>query len=281
VEENLPSTQAKYFTVGIAVIERALRTAALATIFIAGLSACQEGSSMGIKASKLDTSRYFPDPKVAAFVADVQDGNLKRVTDALKAGMNPNIAGKEGIRPLFFIFPASTADVTRALLAAGADPNVRLSDGNTPLYFAVRMENAEFTKALLEWKADPNALVEHDKPIIHEAVRSGQPEQIKLLARAGADINVVWSDTPLDAAIGAMAWRMAATLLDLGADALRRSPGGLTQYTAGESFCWMLTRANNPLRATPTNHQAVSELFAAFARRGVVLPCASEAARFR
>ena len=66
------------------------------TIFIFGLWACQEGSSMGIKATKLDTSRYFPDPKVAAFVADIQDGNLKRVTEALKAGMSPNVAAKKG-----------------------------------------------------------------------------------------------------------------------------------------------------------------------------------------
>ncbi len=236
---------------------------------------------MGIKASKLDTTRYFPDPKVAAFVADVQDGNLKRVTEALKSGMSPNVAGKEGIRPLFFIFPASTADVTRALLAAGADPNVRLADGNTPLYFAVRLENTEFTKALLEWKADPNALVEHDKPIIHDAVLGGHPEQIKLLARAGADINVNWGGTPLYASIGSMAWKVAATLLDLGADPHWRSPGGLNQDTAGEDFCWTVTRARNPLHATPTNHEAVSELFAAFARRGVALPCAAKASRFR
>jgi hypothetical protein len=252
------------------------------TIFIVGLWACQEGRSMGIKASKLDTSRYFPDPKVAAFVADIQDGNLKRVTEALKAGMSPNVVGKEGIRPLFFIFPASTADVTRALLAAGADPNVRLSGGNTPLYFAVRMENAEFTKALLEWKADPNARVEHNEPIIHEAVLGGQSEQIKLLARAGADINVVWgTGTPLYASIGSMDWSVAATLLDLGADVQWRSPGGLTQYTAGERFCRAVAHPESPLKATPTNHQAVSELFAAFARRGVALSCASEAARFR
>lgn len=256
--------------------------AASAAIIIAGVLPCQEGSSMGIKASKLDMSRYFPDPKVAAFVADVQDGNLKRVTEALKAGMDPNVAGNEGTRPLFFIFPASTADVTRALLAAGADANTRMSDSNTPLYFSVRMENAEFTRALLDWKADPNARVEHDKPIMHEAVRSGQPEQIKLLVRAGADINFVWgAGTPLYASIASMGWKVAATLLDLGADAQWRSPGGLNQETAGETFCWLLTRSNNPLRATPTNHRAVSDLFAAFARRGVVLPCASEATRFR
>ncbi len=236
---------------------------------------------MGIKAAKLDTNRYFPDPKVAAFVADIQDGNLKRVTEALNAGMGPNVRGKEGISPLFFIFPASTADVTRALLAAGADPNVRLADGNTPLYFSVRMENVDFTKALLEWKADPNARVEHNEPIIHEAVLGGQPEQIKLLAAAGADINVNWGGTPLYASIGSMAWTVAATLLDLGADTQWRPQGGLHQDTAGEGFCWLVTRSNNPLKATATNHQAVSELFAAFARRGVVLPCAPAAARFR
>ena len=188
---------------------------------------------------------------------------------------------KKGSARYSFFFPANTADVTRALLAAGAEPNVRLSGGNTPLYFAVRMENTEFTKALLEWRADPNALVEHDKPIMHEAVRSGQSEQIKLLARAGADINVIWSGTPLYASIGSMDWNVAATLLDLGADAQWRSPGGLTQYTASERFCNLLTRSNNPLKATPTNRQAILELFAAFARRGVALSCASEAARFR
>lgn len=236
---------------------------------------------MGITASKVGTSRYFADPKVAAFVNDVQDGNLKRVTDALRAGMNPNITGKEGFRPLYFVFPASTADVARALLAAGADPNVRLTDGNTPLYFAVRLENSEFTKVLLDAKADPNARGEYDQPIIHEAVLSRQPTQVRLLAAAGADINVVWgAGTPLYGAVSAGSWDVARALLELGADTQWRSPGGATQYTVAESLCHMFTRPNFPLRVTAVDYKNLHALFDAFARRGVVLPCAKDSEKF-
>jgi ankyrin repeat protein len=168
------------------------------------------------------------------------------------------------------------------LLAAGADPNVQLTNGNTPLYFAVRLENTEFAKALLASKADPNARAEYETPIIHEAVLSRQPEHIKLLAAAGADINVVWGPgTPLYGAISAGSWDVARTLLESGADPSWRSPGGRTQYTAGESLCNLFTRPNSPLRATPEYFNSLSALFAAFARRGVVLPCASQLESFR
>jgi hypothetical protein len=251
-------------------------------IFVCGLIACQEGNSMGIRASKLNVEKYFPDPVVTKFVEAVQDGNLPRVTEMIAAGMNPNIQGNNGFRPLFFVFPSATADVARALLAAGADPNARLQDLSTPLYFAVRLENSAFTQALLQAKADPNARVENDKPVVHEAVRSNQPLQLKLLAQAGVDINVVWgSGTPLYAAIGAQAWKMATMLLDLGAETNWRKSGGLNQYTAAESFCNQLMRANGPVQPTLQNRKDVIDLFVAFERRGVVLACAEQATRFR
>lgn len=237
---------------------------------------------MGIKATKLNSEKYFPDPIVARFVDAIQDGDLSRVSEMLKAGMDPNVLGNDSFRPLFFIFPAPTADVARALLAAGADPNARLKNRNTPLYFAVRLENTAFTQVLLQAKADPNARVEDDKPIIHEAVLSEQPQQIKLLAQAGADINVVWgSGTPLFAALGAQEWKMASSLLELGADTQWRSPGGDTQYTASERFCNQLTRPNNPVQPTLQNRHDIAALFAAFERRGVQLGCAAEVSRFR
>ena len=251
-------------------------------LFICGLSACQKGNSMGVRAAKLNISKYFADPVAAKFVSAVQDGNLKQVSEMLAAGMNPNVKGTDDFRPLFFVFPAATADVTRALLAAGADPNARLKDKSTPLYFAVRLENSSFTQALLQAKADPNAVVENDKPIIHEAVSSEQPQQLKLLAQAGANINVVWgSGTPLYAALGSQDWKMASTLLDLGANVTWRSLGGLTQYTAPERFCNQLTDPNGQVQATSQNRDDVVGLFAAFSRRGVVLTCADQVNRFR
>lgn len=230
---------------------------------------------MAITAQRLDTSRYFDDPAVAGFVDDLQNGRTTRVAAALAAGMDPNAAGRDGFRPLFFIFPAATAEAARALLSAGADPNARLPGGDPPLLFAVRLDTPEFTRALLEAGADPNARGENSKPVIHEAVRSNQPRHLELLARAGADVNVVWgSGTPLYSAIGGLNWPAAATLLDLGADTGWRSPGGLRQLTAGESFCDLFTR-ERPLRIPAAQRHAVTALFDAFARRGVALPCAA------
>lgn len=259
---------------------RTLLNILLITTLFFGIGACKEGNSMGISASKLDTRPYFPDAKVAAFVADVQDGNLKRVTEALRAGMDPNALGKEGFRPIFFAFAAHTPEVVRALLASGADPNARLTNGSPPLYYAVRLENSEFTKALLDAKADPNARAEFDEPIIHEAVMSRQPAQLELLAGAGADINVVWgSGTPLYGAIGAMSWDVAHTLLDLGADPHWRSRGG-HEYTAGESLCNLFMRPNFPIRVTRDGFKSLAALFDAFARRGVVLTCAKDLEKY-
>ena len=54
--------------------------------------ACSEGKQM----NHLDPRKYFPDSKVAAFVDDVQHGNVERVSLALKGGMDPNSTGKDG-----------------------------------------------------------------------------------------------------------------------------------------------------------------------------------------
>lgn len=230
---------------------------------------------MAMTAQRLDTRRYFDDPAVAAFADDLQNGRTARVAAALAAGIDPNAEGREGFRPVFFIFAASTADAARSLLAAGADPNARLRNGAVPLMYAVQLDTTLFAEVLLAAGADPNARGEHGKPAIHMAVDANQPRHLELLARAGADVNVVWgSGTPLYSAIGGLNWPAAATLLDLGADTGWRSPGGLRQLTAGESFCDLFTR-ERPLRVPAVQRDAVTALFDAFARRGVALPCAA------
>ena len=247
-------------------------TAALLTI------ACQEANTMGIQASPVDTKKFFTDPRLAEFADHVQKGDLAKVQAGLRAGISPNAQGLQGFTPLFFAFPARTADVARELLKAGANPNAKLENGTPLLQFAVRFENTEFTKALLEFKANPNVQGANEKPAIHEAVQAGELAQLQLLVRAGADINAVWgSGTPLYAALGATNFAAAAALLDMGANVDWRSPGGKTQYTAGERFCSFMDR----MQPTAKNKQPISDLFAAFARRGVKLPCAAEAERFK
>lgn len=251
----------------------------LAVALAAGCAMSQESNAMGATARRLDTSRYFDDPKLAALADDVQEGRVSKVVEALRGGVDPNGVGRDGFRPIFFIFPAPTNETAKALLAAGADANVKTAGGEPPLMYAVRLEDPAFTRVLLAGRADPNARGSNDKPVIHEAVRSDQPEHLRLLARAGVDLNVVWGNaTPLLAAVESMSWASATALLELGAGTDWRSPGGRTQFTAGESFCNFFTR-QRPLRIPPAHREAVRGLFAAFARRGVVLDCAGLADR--
>jgi hypothetical protein len=249
-------------------------------IAIAGLllTACQKANTMGIQASPVDTRPYFADPTLAEFARHIQAGDLAKVQAGLRSGISPNARGHQGFVPLFFVFPAKNADVARALLQAGANPNARLDDGTPPLQFAVRLENPAFTQVLLEFKADPGAKGPNNKPVIHEAVQAGEPQQLRLLVQAGADINNVWgAGTPLYAALAADNFAAAAALLDLGADTEWRKTGGRLQLTAAESFCNDIARR----QPTATNRKPLQDLFAAFARRGVALPCAGEAQRFK
>lgn len=224
-------------------------------------------------ARRLDTNRYFDDPKLADLADDLQEGRVSKVVEALRGGVDPNGVGHDGFRPIFFNFPARTTEAAKALLAAGADPNVKTAGGEPPLMYAVRLEDPAFTRVLLAGRADPNVHGAHGQPVIHEAVRSDQPEHLRLLAHAGVDLNAVWANsTPLLAAVESMSWASATALLDLGADTDWRSPGGRTQFNAGESFCYFFTRPR-PLRIPPSHREAVRGLFAAFARRGVVLGC--------
>lgn len=223
----------------------------------------------------LDSKQYFSDPKLAAFVDDVQRGNLPAVEAALKSGMDPNAKGADGFRPIHFVFKAPTADVTRALLAAGANANARLDNGNTPLHFAVRMPNADFTEALLAAHADPNAIGANHKPVIHEAISSHEPRNLALLANAGADLNVEWAfNTPVQAAIGVLQWEMATALLELGADAKATNRRG---QSVGETFCEVLAR----LQATPTNRGKVARTGDTISAGGGGLKCADRLAIFR
>ena len=251
----------------------------LAVALGVGCSICQDSPAMAATAHRLDTSRYFEDPKVAALADDVQAGRVSKVVAALRGGLDPNSLGRDGFRPIFFVFPAPTAETAQALLAAGANPDARTAAGDPPLLYAVRLDAVAFTGVLLDGGADPDARGANNQPVIHEAARSGQPEHLRMLAHAGANINVVWANsTPLLAAVESMSWANAAALLDLGADPDWRSPGGLTQRTAGEVFCWFFTR-KRALRI-PSNHRdAVHGLAAAFTRRGVSLECQQQFSR--
>lgn len=224
----------------------------------------------------LDSSKYFSDPKVATFVDDVQRGDLSRVSAALKAGIDPNAKGSDGFRPVHFVFAAKTADVAKALLAAGADPNARIANGNTPLHYAVQAATADFTAVLLQYRADAAAAGASNEPVLFAALSSPLQDKIlPMLVKAGADVNLVWGGySPLQAAMVALRWGSAATLLALNADPNVRSTQG---ENAAATFCDLLKR----LQPTATNRDNVLRVGEGLKGKGAALACENKLGKFR
>lgn len=250
---------------------RLLGTAAMLAWLAAG-GAGAETPSMTV----LDSRKYFPDPRDAAFVELVQKGDVKRVKAAIAAGQDVNAVGLKGFRPLHFVFVASSADVARVLLEAGADPNATLASGNGPLHYAVQQSNPDFTAVLLQYKADPNAIGDSNQPVLFTALDSPIPEKVlPLLVHAGADINAMWGNaTPVQSAMLGLTWKAAAALLELGADPRLKNPHG---EDTGEVFCRLLKR----LQPTPTNRKAVRAVGSGLEARGLTLACHDKLAQFR
>ncbi|CAN5317638.1 hypothetical protein BH11PSE10_BH11PSE10_13470 [soil metagenome] len=225
----------------------------------------------------LDSRKYFADATVAAFVDEVQRGNASKVSAALKAGMDANAKGADGFRPIHFVFPAKTAEVTEILLAAGADANARAPNGNTPLHYAVQQASADFTTALLKHGADPQIVGEVDKPVLYVALSSPVAEAIlPLLVKAGAKVNGSWGGyPPLQAAMVQQEWKSAASLIALGAN-----PGLKTEQgeTAAQTFCRLLQRMKKP---AAEQRQPLLSVGQALHAQGLPEACALRLASFR
>ena len=216
----------------------------------------------------LDTRKYFSDADIAAFVDDVQHGNLAKVSAALKAGQDPNAKGLQGIRPIHFVFAAKTAEVAQALLAAGADANARAPNGHAPLHYAVQQRLPGFAALLLQYKADPNQGGEGGEPVLYVAITGPAADSIlPLLVQAGADVNRVWGGYPLlQSAMVQQEWRSAALLLRLGADPALKTKQG---ETAAATFCRLLPK----LKAVAPSKTWVFDVGTRLQAREGPLPC--------
>lgn len=224
----------------------------------------------------LDSNKYFSDANAARFVDDIQRGNVARVSAALQAGQDPNARGRDGIRPIHFIFAAKSAEVAEILLAAGADSNAKAPNGNSPLHYAVQQSSADFTEVLLKYKADPRIPGENDEPVLYPALSSPVASKVlPMLVRAGADVNGQWgSYPPLHASMVQQDWKSAAVLLTLGANPALTTKQG---ETAAQTFCRLLQR----MRPTESNQKEVLMVGEMLGIQALPADCQQNLARFR
>jgi ankyrin repeat protein/cell wall assembly regulator SMI1 len=160
-------------------------------------------------------------------------GHTETVSLLLSRGANVN----HGRRPLAYAAEEGHADIVQMFLELGARPDEKGGlAGFTPLASAVCGATGgrlECVRLLLAAGADPNSLNNRKSATpLTFAAGNGNPAMIRALVAAGADVNVVTplEGTSLFAAISEGRIGNVRTLLELGADPLRRLAEENTYY---------------------------------------------------
>lgn len=145
------------------------------------------------KASKelvafMSLETMFPDPQVQALAKAAGKGNLRKIEELVKQGVDVNARGTSNATPLFWAM--HNIKGFEKLLELGADPNVVFDDGGTVMHWAVQHKDDEFLKAALKHGGNPNLKAgSMGETPLFDAVGYETKKKADLLLDAGADIN--------------------------------------------------------------------------------------------
>ena len=182
--------------------------------------------------AKVDTpNKYGVTPLIQAS----RSGDTPLIDLLLKSGAKATLAHPDGETALMAAARTGHLDAVRLLIEANSDVNASTYQQETALMWAAAEGHADVVKALLDAKADPNrkarvTTIEERKHADHPtggftalmyAVRNGHEAVARVLAQRAADLNLANGDgvTALIVAIVNDRFDLAATLVDLGADA--------------------------------------------------------------
>ncbi|MCX4191488.1 ankyrin repeat domain-containing protein [Methylophaga sp. OBS1] len=135
-------------------------------------------------------------PEVSRFVDAVIDNDYQRADKLLKAGVDINAVGKEGITPLFWLISEEHANDLTAIefmLKNGADPNYQDPEREvSAMWLASGGNKPEFLKLLIRYGGDVNQIGRRDESMLMVASGQGRLENIQILLDNGADMT--WSN---------------------------------------------------------------------------------------
>lgn len=137
----------------------------------------------------------FNDAALARLAHQACVGDVDGVRASLRAEVDPNGEGQQGVTPLFWAITCKNLDGVEALLMGGADPNL-LYGGKFSATFQASsyVEDPELLRALLRSGGNPNSrYAGSQQTALTEALdygaRTGRWENWRTLLDAGADIN--------------------------------------------------------------------------------------------
>jgi len=171
-------------------------------------------------------------------------GDTNRVRTLLRQGVDVNVEGSKGMRPLFWALINENYQGFKFLLDSGADPNAAVSIQQPPpenaLTLAASLEDPRYVEELLKHGAIPDSAVGNPskKTAIFTASFYRQTNNISILLKHGAQID--WQTTsgatPLQEAIERRSFEMALFLLRAGANPMIKDKWGYSSLDTLKKF---------------------------------------------
>jgi len=220
------------------------------------------GCSMAKSSATNIAHKAFSDPKVASLAEAVASGDVKRIRDLIKQGIDVNARGDKGMSLLQWAVLNKSSKGLAALLDAGADPTKGDDDGETVMRYAAMANDPIYLQILLDHHVDPNiSQLVSGEPPLSSALLGNRDSQFAMLLKAGADLGHAdrMGNTPLHVAAKINAFDHVLDLLEAGAppDAINRQNCTFQCYlfmtpTARKDSCGLPTLHSRCSRRTPT-----------------------------
>jgi ankyrin repeat protein len=172
----------------------------------------------------------FPDENARALARAAAKGNISKIDELVRSGVDVDAKGTQGATPLFWAM--ANHEGFKRLLELGANPNIVYGDGNTVIHMAVTLPDRRILESMLKHGGNPNLRdggAFRSTPIFE--VPTQKKDRIDLLLEAGADINSQdsrFGTTPVMSAAGRGDYELAYYLLEKGADYRIRNNAGET-----------------------------------------------------
>ncbi|XP_019389625.1 PREDICTED: ankyrin-2 isoform X8 [Crocodylus porosus] len=139
----------------------------------------------------------------ASFLRAARAGNLDKVVEYLKSGIDINTCNQNGLNALHLAAKEGHVGLVQALLEKGSSVNSATKKGNTALHIASLAGQAEVVKVLLKEGATINAQSQNGFTPLYMAAQENHIEVVKYLLENGANQSTATEDgfTPLAVAL--------------------------------------------------------------------------------
>uniref|UniRef100_A0A7N8XG35 Ankyrin 3a n=1 Tax=Mastacembelus armatus TaxID=205130 RepID=A0A7N8XG35_9TELE len=148
----------------------------------------------------------FPSPQSdsnASYLRAARAGNLEKVLDYLKSGVEINICNQNGLNALHLASKEGHVEVVAELLKLGATVDAATKKGNTALHIASLAGQTEVVKELVTNGANVNAQSQNGFTPLYMAAQENHLDVVRFLLENGASQSMATEDgfTPLAVAL--------------------------------------------------------------------------------